>query len=65
MTHFNVSEDDSLEMSQEDINTHLAGVVMLQQFSLKANLQHFGKKGEEPVRVDTNAQHGDLCTYRP
>ena len=36
----NVSEGDSLEMTQEEINSHILGVAMLQQFSLKAGLEH-------------------------
>ena len=51
-THINVSEGDSFEMSQEDINTHLVGVAMLQQFSLKAGLRYLGKRDEEAVPLE-------------
>ena len=62
--HINVSEGDSLETSQEDINSHLVGVAMLQQFSLKAGLRYFGKKDEEAVTSDLTQMH-DMETYVP
>ena len=47
VTHINVSERDSIEMTQTEGNTHLLGVAMIQQFSLKAGLKHFGKRGKK------------------
>ena len=57
MTHINVTEGDSLEMTQEEINSHIVGVTMLQQFSLKAGLKHFGKKGEKAVASELTQIH--------
>ena len=44
VTHINVSEEDSLKMTQEEINSHVLGVAILQQFSLKASLNSFPSK---------------------
>ena len=62
MTHINVTEGDSLEMFQEEMNAHVVGVAMLQQFSLKAGLKHFGKKGEEAVTSELTQMH-DVHMY--
>ena len=57
MSHINVSEGDSLEMSHEEVNTHLVGVAMLHQFSLRAGLRYSGKKGEEAVISELTQMH--------
>ena len=44
-------------MTQEEINEHICGVALLQQFSLKAGLKHFGKKGEEAVSSELTQMH--------
>ena len=64
MTYINVSEGDSLEMSQLDIDTSLIGVAMLQQFSLKAGLRHFGKKSEDAVAAELTQMHA-MDTHVP
>ena len=64
MTHINVTEGDSIEMTQDEINAHVVGVAMLQQFSLKAGLKHFGKRGEEAVTSELTQMH-DMHTYVP
>ena len=64
MTHINVTEMGSINMSQEEINSHILGVAMLQQFSLKAGLKHFGKKGAEAVTSELTQRH-DMHTYEP
>ena len=64
VTHINVTEGDSLEMTQDEINSHIVGVAMLQQFSLKAGLKHFGKKGEEAVTSELTQMY-DRHTYEP
>ena len=64
MTHINVSEGGSIEMTQEEINSHILSVTMLQQFSLKAGLRHFNKKGEEAVASELTKMH-DMHTYKP
>ena len=48
-------------MTQEEINSHILGVAMIQQFSLKADLKHFGKKGKEAVTSELTQMH-DLYT---
>ena len=63
MTHINVTEGDSLEMTQEEINSHIVGVAMIQQFSLKAGLKHFGKKDKEAVTSELMQMH-DMQTYK-
>ena len=64
VTHINVSEGNSIEMTDTEINSHLLGVAMLQQFSLKAGLKHFVKKGEEAVTAELTQMH-DMQTYIP
>jgi len=64
VTHINVTEGDSIEMTQDEINAHVVGVAMLQQFSLKAGLKHFGKGGEEAVTSELTQMH-DMHTYVP
>ena len=57
-----MSEGDSIKMTQEEINSHILGVVMLQQFSLKAGLKHFEKKSEEAVTSELTQMH-DMHTH--
>ena len=51
-------------MTQTEVNSRLLGVAMLQQFSIKAGLKHFGKKGEEAVTSELTQMH-DMQTYIP
>jgi hypothetical protein len=51
-------------MTQEEIYKHVVGVALLQQFSLKAGLRHFGKKGEEAVSSELTQMHA-MATYEP
>ena len=51
-------------MTQEEINAHICGVALLQQFSLKAGLKHFGKKDEEAVTSELTQMH-EMATYKP
>eukprot|EP00957_Ditylum_brightwellii_P019073 1435490-Ditylum_brightwellii.AAC.1 len=44
-----MSKGDSIKMTQEETNTHVFGIVMLQQFSLKAGLKHFRRRGKDAV----------------
>jgi hypothetical protein len=64
VTHINVSDGDSLKMTQEKINAHICGVALLQQFSLKAGLKHFGKKDEEGVTSELTQMH-KMAMYEP
>ena len=51
-------------MTQTEVNSHLLGVAMLQQSSLKAGLKHFNKKGEEAVTSELTKIH-TMQTYVP
>ena len=64
VAHINVSDGDSIEMTQEEIYKHVVGVALLQQFSLKAGLKHFGKKSEEAVSSELTQMHA-MTTYEP
>ena len=64
MTHVNVSEGDSIKMTDTEINPHLLGVTILIQFSLKAGLKHFDKKGEEAVTAELTQMY-NMQTYIP
>ena len=51
-------------MIQEEIYKRVCGVALPQQFSLKAGLKHFGKKGEEAVTSELTQMH-EMTTYKP
>ena len=44
-----MTEGDSLEMTQEEINPHIVGVAMLQQFSTSELTQMHGMHTYEPI----------------
>ena len=62
--HINVSEGNSIEMNEAEVNSNVLDVAMLQQFKLKAGLKHFGKKGEEAVASELTQMHA-METYVP
>ena len=41
--HINVSDPTNFKMSEEEKMLHVFGVVLIQQFSLKAGLKRFGR----------------------
>ena len=41
--HINVSDPTDVKMSEEDKMLHVLGMVLIQQFSLKAGLKRFGR----------------------
>ncbi len=49
MAHINLSQDVALKMTQEEANCHVLGVIMAQQFNLRASLKKFGKEGKVAV----------------
>ena len=51
-------------MTQEEIETHLLGVVTSQYFSLKASLKQYGSMGETAITKEL-IQLYDMETYIP
>ena len=49
VVHIIVSDPNYLKMYKEEKMLHALGVVLIQQFSLKAGLKRFGKEGEYAV----------------
>ena len=47
-----------MKMAEEEFASHVPIIVMLQQFSLTADLKYFGKKGEEAVTSELPHMHG-------
>ena len=62
--HINLQDSPTLIMSEEEKMEHVLGIIMIQQFSLKAGLKEFGTKGEEAVTKELKQQH-DMETYFP
>ena len=64
VVNFNMDEQHLRPFTEEDAILHVIGVIMVQQYSLKAGLKHFGKEGEKSVMKELK-QHHDYKTYVP
>ena len=62
--HINLHDSRTLIMSEEEKMEHVLGIIMIQQFSLKAGLKKIGTKGEEAATKELKQQH-DMETYFP
>ena len=62
--NFNMDEEKLRPFTKEDALLHVLGVIMIQTFSLKKGLAHFGKQGEDSVMKELQ-QHHDMETYHP
>ena len=51
-------------MASEQVYEHVLGIVMMQQYSLMAGLNKFGKEGEQAVTKELTQIH-ELETYVP
>ena len=58
--HINIHDSPTLIMTEEERTEHVLGIIMIQQFSLKAGLKEFGTKGEEAVTKELK-QHFYKC----
>ncbi len=57
VAYINLSGDVVYEMSKREVNTHVLGVIMAQQFSLNVGLKKFGKKGKKAVTKELKQLH--------
>ena len=64
IAHINVSRKASAKMSQVDVEAHILGVIMVQQFSLRAGINKFGDKATASVSKELQQIH-DMGTYEP
>ena len=53
-----------MEMSTDDLRDHILGVIMVQQFSLRAGINKFGDKATTSVSKELQKIH-DMGTYKP
>ena len=64
----NVDFSDNAEnppaMTEEEINTHIIGVVLVEQYNMKKGLELFGDRGEKEVTKELQNIH-DMNTYKP
>ena len=51
-------------MTEEEINTHIIGVVLVEQYNMKKGLELFGDRGEKEVTKELQKIH-DMNTYKP
>ena len=63
-SHISVQSYDDVCMTGEQVYEHVLGIVMMQQYSLKAGLNKFGKEGEQAVTKELTQIH-ELETYVP
>ena len=49
IAHINVSPELSAKISKEDVESHVLGIIMVQQFSLCAGINKFGDKATKSV----------------
>ena len=59
-----LSREASMEMSTDDLRDHILGVIMVQQFSLRAGINKFGDKATTSVSKELQQIH-DMGTYKP
>ena len=64
VAHINLSQDVARGMTQEEVNCHVLGVIMAQQFSLRVVLKKYGKEGKVAVKKELTQLH-DMATYVP
>ena len=64
ITHINVTPGVAQKISKEDVNAHVLGVIMAQQFSLHVGLKKFGDKAKKLVTKELTQIH-DMGTYTP
>lgn len=62
--HLNMEGGPDPILSQEEINCHLLGIAMVQQFSLKAGLSKFGDWTKALVMKELR-QHQNMKVYQP
>ena len=65
--HINVedaTQGDLRKTCYEEIMSHVLGVVLIQQFSLKAGLNKFGPKGVSTTTKECKQLH-DMTTFYP
>ncbi len=61
VAHINLSPDVVHEMTQEEVNCHVLGVIMAQQLNLRAGIKKFGKEGEVTIKKEFTQLH-DMAT---
>ncbi len=64
VAHINLSPDMVHKMTQEELNCHVLGVIMTQQFNLRAGLKKFGDKRKVAVKKELTQLH-DMATCIP
>ncbi len=64
IVHINVTTEGARKISKEDVNAHVLGVIMAQQFSLHSGLKKFGDKAKKSVTKELTQIH-DMGTYTP
>ena len=62
--NFNMDEDHLRPFTNDDVILHVLGVIMVQNYSIKKGLKHFGVRGEQAVTKELQ-QHHDMETYFP
>ena len=62
--HINFSPGMVHKMTQEELNCHVLGVIMAQQFNLRAFLKKFLDKSKVAVKKELTQLHG-MATYIP
>jgi len=60
----NLNNAESHKMTESEIHLHVLHSVLVQQFSLKAGLNKFGKTGKDAVSEELQQLH-DMETYIP
>ena len=64
IAHINVSPELSVKISKEDVESHVLGMIMVQQFSLHAGIKQFGDEATESVSKELQQIH-NMGTYEP
>ena len=57
--NFNMDEDHLRPFTNDDAILHVLGVIMVQNYSIKKGLKHFGVRGEQAVTKELQ-QHHDM-----
>ncbi len=64
IAHINVTPKVSAKISKDDVEAHVLGIIMVQQFSLRAGIKQFGDKATKSISKELQQIH-DMGNYEP
>ena len=62
--NFAENADNPPAMTEEDINAHIMGLVLVEHYNMKKGLELFGERGDKAVTKELQNIH-DMNTYDP